>query len=132
MLDHDAIAKPGQSIRLHVTRSTDYGDRFKLFRVTTPEQAQPADQGLYGVTLEQDQEDKAYYVTDMEFNGPLEQAGLDFGDKVTKIDVEQENVPQLRSGYTRSRFGYSSCGSGHLTAAAKKQGFRRFRYQESA
>ncbi len=89
----EAIARPGQSIRLHVTRSTDYGDRFKLFRVTTPEKTQPADQGIYGVTLAKDQDDKAYYVTDMQFNGALEQAGLDFGDKVTKIDVEQENVP---------------------------------------
>ena len=92
-VNNEAIAKSGQSIRLHVTRSTDYGDRFKLFLVTTPEQAQVGDASIYGVTLEQDQEDKGYYVTDMQFNGVLEQAGLDFGDEVTKIDVEQENVP---------------------------------------
>ena len=61
--------------------------------MTTPQQTQPGDQGTYGATLEQDQDDKAYYVTDMQFNGVLEQAGLGFGDRVTKIDVEQESVP---------------------------------------
>ena len=92
-IDGEAIANPGQSIRLHVTRSTDYGDRFKLFRVTTPHEAKPGGQGIYGVTLEQDKDDQAYYVMDMQFNGLLEQAGLAFGDKVTEIDVEQANVP---------------------------------------
>ena len=87
----EPIAQPGQGVRLHVTRSTDYGDRYKLFRLVTPRQA--GDQGVYGITLGQGPDDKAYYVTDMQFNGQAEQAGLDFGDQVTDVDVEQPNVP---------------------------------------
>lgn len=89
----EPVADTGQSIRFHVTRTTDYGDRYKLFRVETPPDGAGEGRGLYGVSLEFDDEEKVYYVIDMQFNGLLEQAGLDFGDKVTRIDVAQKDVP---------------------------------------
>lgn len=89
----DPVAEPGRLVRLHVTRSTDYGDRFKLFPIITPDAGGTGSQDGYGFTLEFDNEDKAWYVVDMKFMGLAENAGLDFGDQLIGIDVEQKDVP---------------------------------------
>lgn len=90
----EPVAQPGQAIRLHISRASDYGDRFKLFHVETPPKTeQKGDFGTYGVVLEQSEDDQIYYVVDMQFNGLLEKAGLGFGDKVTKIEAAQAGVP---------------------------------------
>ena len=89
----EPVADPGQMIRLHVTRATDYGERFKLFTIITPDADQGRSLGAYGFTLDLNDEDKAWYVVDMRFMGLAENAGLDFGDRLTGIDVEQTDVP---------------------------------------
>ena len=94
----DAAAEPGYGIRIHVVRSTDYGDRFKLFRIGTPEMriTDPAD--LYGVKIER-ADDGRYAITDLAFNGLAEQAGLEVGDTVTDVDVEQVGMPPKQLVY---------------------------------
>lgn len=80
---------PGRIFRIHVTRETDYGDRFKLYRVTAP--AIP-DKPAYGIKLEREK-DGRYAVADVAFNGLAEKAGLEIGDFVQEIDVEQFGRP---------------------------------------
>ena len=84
--------EPGRNVRLHVTRETDYGERYKLFRLETPESsgASPAD--TFGVVLERE-EDGRHAVVDLAFNGMAERAGIDWGDYVTGVDVEQVDLP---------------------------------------
>ncbi|MGF1640200.1 MAG: TRAP transporter permease [Rhodospirillales bacterium] len=81
----------GRAVRLHVTRETRYGDRYKLFVIEAPETDRPIAEAL-GVTLEREP-DGRYLVANMVFNGLAEQSGLDFGDFVTAIDVKQLGQP---------------------------------------
>jgi hypothetical protein len=85
----EATAGPGLDVRFHVIRETNYGDRFKLFRLQTPETA--GQMGPYGVRLEKD--DNRYRVADLAMAGPAEQIGLQFGDYVTAVDVEVKGRP---------------------------------------
>ena len=88
----EIFVEPGRKVRFHVVRETDYGDRFKLFVVETPEGEAWGRGGPYGIELAQ-AEDGRKRVANLDFNGPAEQAGLGFGDFVTEIDVEQLDRP---------------------------------------
>ena len=84
--------EPGRQVRLHVTRETPYGDRFKLFRLETPEQSSRTPAETFGLVLEQEA-DGRHAVADLAFNGLAERAGVDWGDYVTGVDVEQVGLP---------------------------------------
>jgi len=90
----EITVEPGRMVRLHAIRETRYGDRFKLFLIEAPETdgEPPAGAEAYGVTLEAEP-DGRYYVADLAFNGLAEKTGLDFGDYVTEVDVEQLDQP---------------------------------------
>lgn len=88
----EVFIEPGRNVRFHVVRETDYGDRFKLFVLKTPDDKSVGRGGPYGVELIL-AEDGRYRVGNLDFNGPAEQAGLDFGDVVTDFDVEQLDRP---------------------------------------
>jgi hypothetical protein len=94
----EAVAQRGYTIRFHVVRSTDYGDRFKLYRVGTPDMAAAGPDVLYGVTIERTEDDR-YAVAELQFNGLAEQAGLELGDYVTEVDVEQVGQPAKQLVY---------------------------------
>ena len=82
-----------RKVRLHVVRSTDYGDRYKLFTISPP--AADGQRSLaqrIGVEIAP-AEGGGFEVADTEFNGPAEKAGLTFGDRITDIDVEQVDRP---------------------------------------
>ena len=88
----DVAVEPGRQVRFHVVRKTDYGDRYKLFVLAMPEGAGPNLRDRHGLDLEAT-EDGRFAVADLAFNGPAETAGMDFGDYVTTIDVEQTGRP---------------------------------------
>lgn len=85
----------GRTFRLHVTRETDYGDRFKLFVLKGPEKA---DGVPYGIELEPEKEGR-YSIGGIGFNTPAEKAGIKFGDFVTEVDVEQSGRPAKQLVY---------------------------------
>jgi TRAP transporter 4TM/12TM fusion protein len=93
----EAKAESGYTVRFHVVRSTDYGDRFKLYRVATPDMA-GGPEDLYGITLEPFEDDR-YEVVELAFRGLAEQAGLEIGDYVTEVDVEQVGQPPKQLVY---------------------------------
>ena len=86
------MPEPGRDVRLHVTRETDYGERYKLFVLETPEAQAPSPAETFGVGLEREA-DGRYAVVDLAFDGMAEQAGIDWGDYVTGVDVEQTELP---------------------------------------
>ncbi len=99
-------ATAGHSIRLHVTRSTDYGDRFKLFRLATPDVKGTTPEARYGLTVKRD--DKGRYVVERLASGSLaEQSGIAVNDAITAIDVEQVDLP---SKYLVYPFGLALLG----------------------
>jgi TRAP transporter 4TM/12TM fusion protein len=87
-----AAAKPGYSIRVHLVRSTDYGDRFKLYRIATPELGAGGGYGLYGLKMKAD-EGGRYAVSELQPKGLAQQAGVRLGDIVTDVDVELVGQP---------------------------------------
>jgi TRAP transporter 4TM/12TM fusion protein len=94
----EAVAPAGYSVRFHVVRSTDYGDRFKLYRVATPDMVAAGPEELYGVMIEAT-EDRGYEVADLAPTGLAEQVGIEIGDTVTEVDVEQVGQPSRRWVY---------------------------------
>ncbi len=94
----EASAPPGYSVRFHVVRSTDYGDRFKLFRIATPDMRVTGPDELYGVKIARVEEGR-YEVAELGFSGLAEQAGLKVGDTVTAVDFEQVGLPAKQLVY---------------------------------
>ena len=84
--------EPGRHVRFHITRETDYGDRYKLYRLEVPEDAAASPAETFGLALERE-EDGRHAVVDLAFNGMAERAGIDWGDYVTGVDVEQGERP---------------------------------------
>ncbi len=87
-----ATATPGYSVRFHIVRSTDYGDRFRLYRVATPDMNIPEPEYRYGIKLEPAEDDR-YEIINMDAKGLAGQAGLQIGDYVTEVDFEQVGQP---------------------------------------
>ncbi|MHA1538670.1 MAG: DUF3394 domain-containing protein, partial [Alphaproteobacteria bacterium] len=94
----EPVARPGYSIRLHLTRETDYGDRLKLYRLATPEIPPDPEYGLYGVKFEKTG-DGRLEVVDLLPRGLAEQVGVEFGDYIREVDVEQVGMPSKRWVY---------------------------------
>ncbi|MEE8334300.1 MAG: TRAP transporter fused permease subunit [Alphaproteobacteria bacterium] len=85
-----ANIEKGRVIRLHVVRETNYGDRFKLFRLQST-----GGNGIksYGLTLEPLANGR-YPVANVGFNSVAAKIGLQpFQDFVTAIDVAQTDRP---------------------------------------
>jgi TRAP transporter 4TM/12TM fusion protein len=88
----EEAAKPGYSIRFHLVRSTEYGDRFKLYRLATPDMKGFGPVELYGITLKPAEDDN-FEVADLQPKGLADQVGIEPGDIVTAVDVEQVGQP---------------------------------------
>lgn len=84
--------EPGQIVRLHITRETPYGDRFKLYAMVAPVPTAGQLHGPFGVALGHDDQDR-WIVDNFSFGGPAETVGVDFGDLVTAIDVKKTDLP---------------------------------------
>ena len=90
--------EPGRQVRLHVTRETPYGDRYKLLRLATPEHSAATPAQTFGLVLEREA-DGRHSVADLAFDGMAERAGVDWGDYVTGVDVEQVGLPHKELVY---------------------------------
>ena len=86
----EAAATPGFDVRFHIVRETDYGERYKLYRLPTPETT-AGNMGPYGIKLEK--KDGRYRVADLAMGGPAEPIGIEFGDYVTAVDVQLKGLP---------------------------------------
>ncbi len=73
-------------------RSTDYGDRFRLYRIGTPKSGAGGGYGLYGLKMKADESGR-YAVSGLQPRGPAERIGIRLGDFVTEVDVELTGQP---------------------------------------
>ena len=89
----NAILPPDRTVRLHIIRETNYGDRFKLYRLQSPafDDLRPLAE-VWGGNLQRE-ENGRYSISDLAFMGAAEKAGIAFGDYVTSIDIEQVDRP---------------------------------------
>ena len=111
----EATVEEGRVFRLHVVRETNYGDRFKLFRMTgsgTP--------GLkpYGIELDAPK-DGRYPIANVGFNSVAEKAGLrPYEDYLTRIDIEQYGRPAREWVYP---FGFLVLGLAVLSQVRRRR-----------
>jgi len=89
-------APPGRLVRFHVTRETNYGPRFKLFSVKVPKQG-GAGTSATGVVV--DKSDGRYVVSATRPGTPAAKSGIQPGDILTELDVEQIGRPNRRIIY---------------------------------
>ena len=83
--------KEKRKLRLHVTRYTDYGERYKMFAFPI----EPSSTSLTEVTgLEIDKNlNNNFEVVNLTFMGPGEEIGMDFYDEITKIEISSLSRP---------------------------------------
>ncbi|MEL6318398.1 MAG: TRAP transporter fused permease subunit, partial [Pseudomonadota bacterium] len=84
----EATLPADRTVRLHVTRYTEYGERYRLYTLAPEEGAGgdvPAAERL-GVAFGPIEDGRAE-ITDVAFMGPAEKAGAFFGDEVTAVDI---------------------------------------------
>ena len=98
-LPPEAISSPDgaipadRAIRLHVVRWTEYGDRYKLFVIPPDSRTGTGGPGTELGFAVVPEEGDGFLVTDLQFNGPAERAGLAFGDVIRAIDAEEIGRP---------------------------------------
>jgi TRAP transporter 4TM/12TM fusion protein len=92
------VATPGYTVRLHVTRQTDYGDRLKLYRIGTPQISPDKEFGDYGLKLKA-AKDGLYEVTGLQRLGLAAKIGIKEGDLVSRVEVEQVGLPSKQWAY---------------------------------
>jgi len=79
-------------VRFHVTRVTDYGERYKLYRLNAPDGAKGDVQTVYGIKLESDAAGN-FRVANAIPNGIADRKGILVDDLVTASDAENLNRP---------------------------------------
>ena len=121
----EVSAKQAYTVRFHIVRTTDYGDRFKLYRLATPDMPAAGPGDYYGVTFKHT-EDGRYEVDELAFKGLAEQAGIEVGDTLTEVDVEQLGQPSKMWVYP---FGLALLG---LVLLSQWPRWRRAKASEAA
>ena len=81
-----------KKLRIHITRFTDYGERYKLFVFEIPAKKEINITNYIGFEI-RELENKNYEITNTTFNGFAEKKGIRFYDLITKIDIENKNRP---------------------------------------
>jgi TRAP transporter 4TM/12TM fusion protein len=85
------VLTKGQQVRLHVTRHTNYGDRFKLFVFPVDVVGAFSAEDLGMSLAYEDQE--GWFVQGLSYLSPAEAVGIDYYDAVTAIDVQALDRP---------------------------------------
>ena len=94
-ISNQISAEKGLKIRLHATRETEYGDRFRLFVLNAP----GGKTGQISFDLKLSKEGGHYVVSSFGITGPAAKAKVDFGDIVTAVDIEQTGRPAKEWAY---------------------------------
>lgn len=88
----EAQIDSGRDVRFHVTRETEYGERFRLYRIDPPLEAKGDVQKVFGIELKRDPAGN-FRVVSLTPNGLAEKRGILAEDLVTAADVENLNRP---------------------------------------
>ena len=81
-----------RKIRIHITRYTDYGERYKLYVFIVKKGSLVSLKDITGLELESNNNGYAD-VVNMEFMGAAEKKGIQFYDEVTKVSISSLNRP---------------------------------------
>ena len=81
-----------RKVRLHVTRYTDYGERYKMFAFAVNPDQSISVSDLTGIDLLKN-ENGNYDVVNMQYLGEGERIGIQFYDEVTKLEISSIDRP---------------------------------------
>ena len=81
-----------RKVRLHVTRYTDYGERYKMFAFLIEANTSTSVLELTGLEIEKN-DNNNFDVVNLTFMGPAEKKGIKFYDEVTKIEISSLDRP---------------------------------------
>ncbi len=81
-----------RKVRLHVTRYTDYGERYKMFAFAVKQNQSISVSDLTGIDLMKN-ENGNYDVVNMQYMGEGEKIGIQFYDEVTKLEISSIDRP---------------------------------------
>ena len=81
-----------RKIRIHITRYTDYGERYKLYVFSVEKGSLVSLKDVTGLELESNNNGYSD-VVNMEFMGLAEKKGIQFDDEVTKVSISSLNRP---------------------------------------
>ncbi|MEK9685197.1 MAG: TRAP transporter fused permease subunit [Rhodospirillaceae bacterium] len=107
-------APADQVFRIHVVRETDYGDRYKLFRIQV---GGDSSQEPFGFQLGKPKDDR-YPVEDVSFNGAAYKVGIRaYQDFVTAVDMSNPGRPNKEWVYL---FGFICLGAAFCSQWRRK------------
>ena len=86
-----------ESVQIHVTRNTAYGDRYKLFKFDVKVQEITNLPSAFGFTVRQ--EGDRYFIDKLKFDGKAKQQGFEFDDELTSLEVSNPNRLNKYWGY---------------------------------
>jgi len=87
-----------RKVRLHVTRYTDYGERYKMFAFLVESNTTTSVLDLTGLELEKNNNGK-YDVINLSYMGAAETKGMQFYDEVTRMEINSLDRPQKEYVY---------------------------------
>ncbi len=87
-----------RKIRLHVTRYTDYGERYKMFAFLVEPNTTTSVLDLTGLELEKNDNNK-YDVVNLSYMGLAETKGMQFYDEVTRMEISSLDRPKKEYVY---------------------------------
>tara|TARA_B100001142_G_C14263397_1_gene627976 strand:+ start:4 stop:1170 length:1167 start_codon:yes stop_codon:yes gene_type:complete len=90
--DEEIYYEERRKLRLHVTRYTDYGERYKMFAFLVEPKTKTSVLQLTGIELEKNSNEN-YEVVNLEFMGSGEKKGIDFYDEITRLEISSLDRP---------------------------------------
>jgi TRAP transporter 4TM/12TM fusion protein len=86
-----------KTVRLHITRNTDYGDRFKLFKFKIERQNKLELSAYLGMDLKV--ENEKYFIDKLNYNSKAKERGLEINDHITAIEYNNPDHMNKNWGY---------------------------------
>ena len=87
-----------RKIRLHITRYTDYGERYKMFAFMIEPKSKTSVLELTGLELNKN-ENENFEVVNLTFMGSGEEKGIQFYDEITRIEISTLDRPKKEYTY---------------------------------
>ena len=87
-----------RNIRIHVTRSTEYGDRFKLFNFPGRIGEPSTIPDYLGIILRTSE--GSYFVDQLTYNGLAKKAGIEIEDQITLTEISNLKTLGREWGYS--------------------------------
>ena len=89
--------KERRKIRIHITRSTEYGDRFKLYSFPSLVGQSFNIPEYLGITLRK--ENDQYFVDQLNYNSLAKKAGIESEDQITLTEISNLRPLRREWGY---------------------------------